>query len=209
MRISAAVLCLLSTSVSVDAFVPVARNAAARGHITLFDNAETSENEKNTKATEKQLREEIAERNSQVENEENYALLDGDKLTAVVVEEEKKPEPVYTTNERTALEAKLERLVKTRAYPLFLAEKAAEVVEGIINGFKKGSETHYPRSGKKEKIVVLGTGWGAASFLKDIIQTLRCDRNFSPQLFSFHSDVGRSERGHSRIQIDYRTHSRD
>jgi hypothetical protein len=167
MKISTAVLCLFFTSASVDAFVPAARNAATRRHTTLFDNAETSENEKDTKATEKQLREEIAERNSQVENEEKYAVLDGEKLTAVVVEE-KKPEPVYTTKERKALEAKLERLVKPRAYPLFLAEKAAEVVEGIIDDFKKGSETNYPRSGKKEKIVVLGTGWGAASFLKGI-----------------------------------------
>jgi NADH:ubiquinone reductase (non-electrogenic) len=53
-----------------------------------------------------------------------------------------------------------------RAYPLFLAEKAAEIGEKIVSDIR--DEHKYPLSGKKEKVVVLGTGWGAASFLKGI-----------------------------------------
>jgi hypothetical protein len=165
MRISAAVLCLLYNTPSVDAFVPASRRVAPR-QITLFDTNDTSESS-DTKGTEKMLREEIAERNSKVENEEKYAVLDGESMTAVIEIEEEKP--VYTsTGERKTLEAKLERLVKTRAYPLFLAEKAAEIVEGVIDDFRKGAGPSYPRSGTKEKVIVLGTGWGAAAFLKGI-----------------------------------------
>lgn len=174
MRISAtAILCLFLASTSVDAFVPAATNSATRRRITLFSGT----SEQDAKATEKELRKAIAERNTVVENEEKYAVLDGEELAtgAVAVEEgDLEPQREYGTEERKALESKIERLVKTRAYPLFLAEKAAELVEGFVDNFKKGTGPRYPRSGEKEKIVVLGTGWGAASFLKEIDTDL-CD----------------------------------
>ena len=65
-----------------------------------------------------------------------------------------------------AIEEKMERLIKPRAYPLFLAEKAAEICEGAIKGITKPFSRQKER--QKEKLVILGTGWGAASFLKDI-----------------------------------------
>jgi hypothetical protein len=173
MRFSAAVLYLLynAASVSVDAFVvPASRRVAPSRQVALFDTNDTSESS-DTKGTEKMLRDEIAERNSMVENEEKYAVLDGESMTtAAIVEEveEKRPVDSASTGERKTLEAKLERLVKTRAYPIFLMEKAAEIVEGVIDDFRKGAGPLYPRSGTKEKVIVLGTGWGAAAFLKGI-----------------------------------------
>uniref|UniRef100_A0A7S4IZG0 NADH:ubiquinone reductase (non-electrogenic) n=1 Tax=Odontella aurita TaxID=265563 RepID=A0A7S4IZG0_9STRA len=65
------------------------------------------------------------------------------------------------------LKKKIERALKPRAYPLFLAEKAAQIVEGALP--KSVDEDGGGISnGEKEKIVVLGVGWGAAAFLKDI-----------------------------------------
>ena len=64
---------------------------------------------------------------------------------------------------------------------MFLLEKAADVVdelaESLTNQFSSissvSSSTPMPSpprtpSGKKEKVVVLGTGWGAASYLKTL-----------------------------------------
>lgn len=72
---------------------------------------------------------------------------------------------------------KFERLTKPRAYPLFLAEKGAIIVEDIVKGIttdKNKPMTTYETFQRdqagivKEKIVILGTGWGSAAFLKDI-----------------------------------------
>lgn len=173
MRVSsAAVLCFLcsSSSMSANAFIASSNNKNRvslprnkNNIISLFD-ANTEENKADIKGVEKELREEIAKRNSVVENEGQYAVLDGERVAAVMEEEEEEPES--DGDDRKSLEARLKRLVKKRAYPLFLAEKAFEIGEKIIGDIQK--ETFYPKSGKKEKIVVLGTGWGAASFLKDI-----------------------------------------
>lgn len=137
---------------------------------TILLEANTEQNKGDTKEAEKRLREEIAERNSLVENEEQYAVLDGERIAAIAKEETGSEETLSSTEERKSLEARLKRLVKKRAYPLFLAEKGAEIVEKAIGDLQK--ETLYPKSGKKEKVVVLGTGWGAASFLKDIDSNL-------------------------------------
>ena len=185
MRVSsAAVLCFLyssSSSIPANAFITSSNNnnnnnnnnrvslpRSKNNIISLFD-ANTEENKADIKGVEKQLRKEIAKRNSIVENEEQYAVLDGERVAAAIVEEEEldsDEEALSSTDDRKSLEARLKRLVKKRAYPLFLAEKAFEIGEKIIGDIQK--ETLYPKSGKKEKIVVLGTGWGAASFLKDI-----------------------------------------
>lgn len=61
---------------------------------------------------------------------------------------------------------RIEKAMKTRPYPLFIAEKAASLLD-----FTSSSKEPYDvnkQSNTKEKIVILGTGWGAAAFLKDI-----------------------------------------
>jgi hypothetical protein len=69
------------------------------------------------------------------------------------------------------------KLLKERPYPLFLLEKAAdvadEVVESLTNALSalpSDSSSIPPQTpkGQKEKVVVLGTGWGAASYLKTL-----------------------------------------
>jgi len=76
------------------------------------------------------------------------------------------PPPTTTTTKRTTTTKitadRIEKATKERPYPLFLAEKAAS----ILPSFK--SEEYYPTNTQKERIIVLGTGWGAASFLKSI-----------------------------------------
>ena len=124
--------------------------------------------------SEEELREEIADRNSVVVNEEKYALADGDQLGIVDGENVRTSSKNFngsTGQAEEELQRTINRLVKTRAYPLFLAEKAAELSEGLIHGLQKklgGVPARTPKSGKREKVVILGTGWGAASFLKDI-----------------------------------------
>mmetsp|Transcript_1527 Transcript_1527/g.3278 ORF Transcript_1527/g.3278 Transcript_1527/m.3278 type:complete len:605 (+) Transcript_1527:108-1922(+) len=58
---------------------------------------------------------------------------------------------------------RIEKATKPRPYPLFLAEKTASVFD-----FSPASAKEKPRVKAKERLVVLGTGWGAAAFLKDI-----------------------------------------
>ena len=68
-----------------------------------------------------------------------------------------------------------------RAYPLFLAEKVSIVVEQFVNSFQSKEESEYEPITKnniestdnntllkREKIVILGSGWGSAAFLKEI-----------------------------------------
>ena len=135
-----------------------------------------------TRESEKELRQEIAERNSMVENEAQYAIKDGTGLeTKITTEEEKDdetedtkqdaPAAAFATDESTALQKKLDRIIKQRPYPLFLLEKGFEIVEDIVED-TFGSEKSSFNSMKREKVVVLGTGWGAAAFLKGIDTSL-------------------------------------
>lgn len=71
------------------------------------------------------------------------------------------------------LAQQMERMTKPRAYPLFLAEKAAEFVEGtwddaVSTFFAPPVSSNSQPKQQKEKIVILGSGWGSISFLKDI-----------------------------------------
>ena len=70
------------------------------------------------------------------------------------------PRTATTTTKITA--ERIESATKERPYPLFLAEKAASILPSF------DSDTYYPTNSQKEHIIVLGTGWGAASFLKSI-----------------------------------------
>ncbi|KAL3922076.1 MAG: hypothetical protein SGILL_002398 [Bacillariaceae sp.] len=71
------------------------------------------------------------------------------------------------------IQKRLAAATKTRAYPLFLAEKAAKyLVDDIFDPPKRHNGMALEDSGSitssKEKIVVLGAGWGSAAFLKGI-----------------------------------------
>lgn len=73
------------------------------------------------------------------------------------------PATPSSTYSRTKITAeRIEKATKERPYPLFLAEKAASILPSFT------SEKYYPTNTPKERIIVLGTGWGAASFLKSI-----------------------------------------
>jgi len=66
----------------------------------------------------------------------------------------------------------MEQLTKLRPYPLFVAEKIAGVVDGAIHGLTKLSSGDSNNDNKltktKEHVVVLGSGWGAASFISEL-----------------------------------------
>jgi hypothetical protein len=92
-------------------------------------------------------------------------------------------------------QTRLERILKPRSYPLFLAEKAALITEDIFdslfqsNTSKNQELSQYElykqkESGiTKEKIVILGTGWGSAAFLKDIDTNIYDVTVISPRNF--------------------------
>ena len=142
---------------------------------------------------EKLLREEIINRNAQVDAEGKYAIADGENFSKLDEQRVVKPvegmdvladmettEPAAVVKDKTSLAAKMERMTKPRAFPFFIAEKAVEIVEdsvaGIVKTFQGSSssssssslETNSGAKTKKEKIVVLGSGWGAVSFVKGI-----------------------------------------
>jgi hypothetical protein len=192
MRFLSTAVLLLSITVWVDAFVPLSQRQQQQQHhhiqrpstftFTSTPRRLSMTTTPDNKEAEKILRQEIAERNSKLENEEQYAVSDRERMK--VFEQEpgpalpKKPEPSVLSSENTrALEAKLKRLTQTRAYPLFLAEKALELVEKTLEGFtgsssstkgQKDAASGTATGGTREKIVILGTGWGAAAFLKEI-----------------------------------------
>jgi NADH dehydrogenase FAD-containing subunit len=121
------------------------------------------------KEREKELREQLSILNTNVQDEEKYAVPDGaylEKLNTVDVAMESTAETTATKpSDGKKLTATMERLTKPRAYPLFLMEKAAEILESAVGGLFPEQERNV---GPKERIVVLGTGWGSVSFLKDI-----------------------------------------
>ncbi len=103
--------------------------------------------------------------------------------------------PDTTTKTTPTMEKqKLNRILKPRAYPLFLAEKAALITEIIIdsifdtNGKNREVSAYELYQQKengisKEKIVILGTGWGSAAFLKDIDTNMYDVTVISPRNF--------------------------
>jgi hypothetical protein len=165
--LAAAILALLAGS--GHGFAPVARQGSRTTQLY------------NTK-TEKELREELNKKNSAVENEGKYTIPDGANVEAVL----KVATPSATTAEDpSSLQAKFERLVQPRAYPLFLAEKAAEILESTFEGIMRaGSKNNVVNDEEtKERIVILGTGWGAAGFLQNIDTDLYDVTVISPRNF--------------------------
>ena len=101
-----------------------------------------------------------------------------------------------TSTTTTMDKMKLQRILKPRAYPLFLAEKSAMILEDIFNTDDSTTTTDKKLSAyeiyqqkqngitkEKEKIVILGTGWGSAAFLKDIDTNMYDVTVISPRNF--------------------------
>ena len=166
MKLSLAAAALALLVCSSHAFAPITRQAVGSRMeaMKLYSLTEDTTGSQQGKA----LQKEIAERNSKVEDEEKYGVLDGANMEGAFATDDGDSSPV-TVTDSSSLEAKMEQLVKPRAYPLFLAEKAAEVVESAISSvipkFDLDSDTA-PKT--KERVLVLGTGWGSTSFLKEI-----------------------------------------
>lgn len=136
---------------------------------------------------EKTLRAEITEKSTIVdmEDEIKYATTIGEGANAdgeVVVQDENEKDtdqptsPSATNEADLALRKKVERAIKPRAYPLFLAEKGAIIVQDAIDFVLNKNDISYDDvygidKKNKERIVILGTGWGAAAFLKEIDTT--------------------------------------
>ena len=171
MRRSTALLLNLLCVVVVEAFVPINMLKSSSWKSQLY-----------VEKSEATLRKEIADRNINKANEDKYIVVDGENLEKLDAEN---PEIVATLaegeigieNESSTLLSKLEKLSEPRAYPLFMAEKAAEIAESTFAGFAKAfvpqssvpsESTTNGDTAVKERLVILGTGWGAASFVKDI-----------------------------------------
>jgi NADH dehydrogenase FAD-containing subunit len=148
--------------------------------------------------TEMELREEIAARNAgAVATEECYAISDAD-VYAAAMDVDLVPMTTTTTTNGVATAAAdvldmpfmfsptdattrstfaytMKQMMEPRPYPLFLLEKGLEIVEGIVDDFKSWvdslsgvDEPPTVSTAPKQRIVVLGSGWGAASLLKGI-----------------------------------------
>lgn len=149
---------------TTEGFVPQSTTSKSSLHTHVL-RATTSD--ESTKEVEKALRQELAERSLKVEDEGKYAVVDGSGMNtekAAADAEEESSQPVTVSEEAKMLE----RLIRKRAYPLFLAEKGVEIIEDTVEGLLGSKDAAPTKSGEKEKVVVLGTGWGAAAFLKGI-----------------------------------------
>jgi hypothetical protein len=189
MNISAlAVSILLALVHTSSAFSPIYQHAAATARpLTTTQLHDTSP----TKGEEKTMRKELMEKQTTLPKgqEKKYGVLDGADMEGAFRQANVTDVAVTTTPEERAdsLEAKIERMTKPRAYPLFVAEKVAEIAEGIVGKVFKSTKAPV----KKEKIVVLGTGWGASAFLKDIDTDLYDVTIISPRNYFLFTPVSR------------------
>lgn len=132
---------------------------------------------------EKILREELQKRNVLSKEEEvKFGLKDGANMENAFTEDAT-PKPL-SVEDTSSLAAKMEKMMQPRAYPLFLLEKAAEFVESSL--YDATSFLREPKvtdKAKRERIVVLGTGWGSHSLLKGIDTDLYDVTVISPRNF--------------------------
>ena len=154
-----ALVALFCLAHPADAFTSTTRTSIRSGNVIRTSRLYANSNEK-------LLRDEIQEKSTKVDAEDEIkygvtigegAAEDGERE----LEEEKKSE--YRAK---GIQKQIERAIKPRAYPLFLAEKAAILGEEVLGSVFSNGESYF--QGEKEKIVVLGTGWGSAAFLKEI-----------------------------------------
>ena len=136
------------------------------GFTSVISHSTRSKSEVYATSNEKILRDEIQEKSTKVdaEDEIKYGVTIGEGADEGGEIELNDKKSKYKTK---GLQKKIERAMKPRAYPLFLAEKAAMLGEEALGLVSSKEDTSNYR-GEKEKIVVLGTGWGSAAFLKEI-----------------------------------------
>lgn len=108
------------------------------------------------------LKDKLADRNTNIKDDVTHAVADGALLDKIGQHnsDPEDPELIHP------LLSEVRRITKPRAYPLFLAEKGTEIVEHLL--FSKKSESVVNGVTARERVVVLGTGWGSTAFLKDI-----------------------------------------
>ncbi len=125
--------------------------------------ADRSLSAKQTPAVEQVLKREIEHKNI-IHDDGHYGILDGhidpDHPTATLISEK----------QNLDIQQEVARALKTRAYPLFLLEKLFLNFEHFIDQNRNAGQDNVKElSGKvKERLVILGTGWGAAAMLKEI-----------------------------------------
>lgn len=149
--LTVAILALLSPS--SHAFAPLPHGAASRMTIALHSKSKSSSQD------EKTLRKELLERNAALDEEEEakFGVMDGANMQGAFTEDAT-PKPL-SVDDTSSLEAKMEQMVQPRAYPLFLLEKGAEIVESTLEDATSFLRKAPTESTKKERLVVLGTGW--------------------------------------------------
>ena len=103
---------------------------------------------------------------TQLHSDVKYGVVDGSNMEGMFMQNTTSPTEGGDTS---SLQAVMDRMIQPRPHHLFLAEKAAEVAEHNVASIF--GPLHPPVT-QKEKIVILGTGWGAASFLKTVDDTL-------------------------------------
>lgn len=178
-----------STTVTATAVVSTPTEESSSSSSSNIDT-----NTKNTPLAERQrmLTTFMEDRNSgSIATNKEYAIADGSLLHRLnnvdAAPNTILAAPTTTTTTTTTepaspsiLQQKMERMVRPRAYPLFLLEKGMEILESAVSDVSQliqdigikwdgdsastGETTTHP----KERIVILGTGWGGTSFLKDI-----------------------------------------
>lgn len=192
---------LCSLCVPTQAFVPLSSTTTGLRSIEANDASGGRETVlyAQPKQQEKVLREELAERTSMVEDEEKYALRDGPGvLPQEDVEDEQETSIPKDETEGEKVRRKIEKLTKRRAYPLFLAEKGIEIVESIF------PPDNTPPA-KKEKIVVLGTGWGSVSFLKTVDTALYDITVISPRNYFLFTPMLGTPSAQLSVQSSFQT----
>eukprot|EP00980_Cylindrotheca_fusiformis_P028307 scaffold22591_cov125-Cylindrotheca_fusiformis.AAC.3 len=163
---SIVVFCALCCGPATSFVAPSSRIHVSRWEEALRETKEQTQLSMETKEAEKILRKEIDNRNSILDGEEHYARVDGEGVAALAEEVEIESTVEAETEDHDSWEMQMKKLTTKRPYLMFLLEKTIETGEKAIDDLFDGGKI--PLSGKKEKIVVLGTGWGAASLLKDI-----------------------------------------
>lgn len=177
----AAILHVTLLAGSGDAFAPsLTHGAAATRSITTSSLHQSSP--RGSGQEEKALREELAKRNTAKEADDaKFAVLDGANMEGAFTEDAT-PKPL-STEDTSSLQAKMEKMIQPRAYPLFLLEKGAEFIESSFHDATSFLRQPKEPSAKKERLVVLGTGWGAHALLKGIDTNLYDVTVISPRNF--------------------------
>ncbi|GAX23811.1 NADH dehydrogenase [Fistulifera solaris] len=177
---------LFALACTNDAFVPsLHTKSPLTGRVTLYSSGGGGG------SAEEKLRQELKENNDAIEvkDEMQYAQADGaylerldsanesiekDAVAQATADSSKTQQSVTIhSTSSSVLAQQIERMTKPRAYPLFLAEKAAEFVEAtykdVVHTFAAPDPYRVSNgNSQKERIVILGSGWGSISFLKDI-----------------------------------------